>query len=66
MATAEDKQKEAILFYDKFSKIYDLISSKRYYHKPREFAIKKMDLKKEQFILNIPCGTGQNFEYFQQ
>ncbi len=55
-----------ITYYDKFSKVYDWVSSRRYYHKPREFAIKEMGLNKEQIILNIPCGTGQNFEYFQK
>ena len=66
MTTIEEGQTKAIKYYDKFSKVYDFFSSKRYYHKPREFAIKEMDLHKNQIVLNIPCGTGQNFEYFQK
>ena len=52
--------------YDNFSKVYDLLSSKYYYHKARNFAVKELELKSEQTILNIPCGTGQNLEYFQE
>lgn len=39
MNPLEEKQKKAINYYDKFSKIYDWISSKSYYRKPRVFAI---------------------------
>ena len=66
MTTIEEKQKEAIRYYDKLASVYDLVSSKWYYHKPRELAIKEMGLDKNQLILNLPCGTGQNFEYFQE
>ena len=66
MTTIEKDQKKATKYYDKFAKIYDLVSSKRYYQKPREFAIEEMDLSKSQIVLNIPCGTGQNFEFFQK
>ncbi|MCB0628584.1 MAG: methyltransferase domain-containing protein [Saprospiraceae bacterium] len=62
-----DKQQEqAINYYDKFSAIYDWISSRAYYRKPREYAIRELELKPGQLILNVPCGTGQNFEYFQE
>ena len=66
MNDIELKQQSAIRYYNRFSTIYDLISSKSYYHKSREFAIEEMDLKKDHLVLNIPCGTGQNFEYFQE
>lgn len=62
----EEKQKRVIKYYDRFAKVYDWISSKSYYRKPREFAIEKLDLSKNQVVLNIPCGTGQNFEYYQK
>lgn len=52
-------------YYDRFSKIYDLVSSDLYYKEPRKFAIEKLNIKPNQTILNIPCGTGQNFSYFQ-
>lgn len=53
-------------YYDKFSKIYDWISSDSYYRKPRKFAIKELGLDLNQTTLNIPCGTGQNFKYYQK
>lgn len=58
-------QEKATAYYDRFSKVYDLISSKRYYHQPRKYAIEQLELQKHQIILNLPCGTGQNFSYFQ-
>lgn len=66
MNEIKEKQKKATQYYDRFAKIYDWISSKSYYHKPREFAIKALNLERNQKVLNIPCGTGQNFEYFQK
>ena len=54
-----------IRYYDRFSKVYDWISSKRYYHAPRQFAIQELNLQERHIVLNIPCGTGQNFDYFQ-
>jgi len=53
-------------YYDKFSKVYDLFSSKQYYHQARRQAVEALELKTNQTILNVPCGTGQNFEYFQE
>lgn len=62
-----DKQlKEAINYYDKFSKRYDWLSPKWYYHEARNFAIQELQLKADVTVLNLPCGTGQNFEYFQK
>jgi ubiquinone/menaquinone biosynthesis C-methylase UbiE len=61
-----ENQKEAIQYYDKFAKIYDWVSSKSYYKNSREYALNELDLKPNQAVLNIPCGTGQNFIYFQK
>ena len=66
MIKMNNKQEMAIKYYDRFSIVYDLISSKRYYHKPRKYAIEQLDLQKHQTVLNLPCGTGQNFFYFQE
>jgi len=52
-------------YYDKFSRVYDLLSPDWYYRKPRKFAIQKLALKEGQTVLNLPCGTGQNFRYLQ-
>ena len=57
-------QKQATRYYDRFSYVYDLLSSDYYYKKPRSYAIKQMRIKENQFILNIPCWTWQNFSYF--
>ena len=65
METIQEKQDKAKKYYDRFSKVYDWISSKSYYRKPREFAIEQLNLGLNQTVLNIPCGTGQNFEYYQ-
>jgi len=57
-----DKQlKAAIQYYDKFSNVYDWFSPKWYYHEARAYAIEQLALKS-----GVPCGTGQNFEYFQK
>lgn len=58
-------QEKVTRYYDRFSKVYDLISSDSYYHAPRLFAIDSLDLKSDHTTLNIPCGTGQNFTYIQ-
>lgn len=55
-----------ITYYDKFSRVYDLLSPKGYYHRARRHAVDALDLKANQTVLNVPCGTGQNFEYFQE
>lgn len=56
----------AINYYDRFARVYDLISSKAYYGKAREYAIEQLNLTEGQTVLNVPCGTGQNLEYFQR
>ncbi len=62
-----DKQlNEAIKYYDEFSKVYDWLSPKWYYHQARAYAIEQLALKSGDTVLNLPCGTGQNFEYFQK
>lgn len=66
MNTTEEKQLKAIKYYDRFAKIYDLVSSKSYYKIPRQYAINELKIDPNQIVLNIPCGTGQNFEYFQE
>lgn len=53
-------------FYNKFSNIYDLISAKSYYAKPRELAVELLDLNEGNRVLSVACGTGQNFEIFQK
>jgi len=54
-----------ISYYDKFSRVYDIFSPKVYYHRARDAAISSLDLQKGQTVLNVPVGTGQNLEYFQ-
>ena len=62
----EKQQRKAISYYDKFSKVYDWFSPKSYYHKARTYAVEQLNLKSGHTVLNLPCGTGQNFEYFQK
>ena len=52
-------------YYDKFSRVYDWLSPKAYYHKARQEAVDCLDLQEGQTVLNVPVGTGQNLEYFQ-
>jgi len=61
----EKNQIDAIKYYNAFSKVYDIFSPKWYYHNARNYAIQQLQLKPGQTVLNLPCGTGQNFEYFQ-
>jgi len=58
-------QKRAIDFYNKFSKLYDYLSPKSYYHKARSRAVNDLKLEERMKVLNVPVGTGQIFEYFQ-
>ncbi len=58
--------KKAINYYDKFAQVYDLFSPKWYYHKARDYSIKQLQLNEGDTIINLPCGTGQNFEYIQK
>lgn len=53
-------------YYDKFSRVYDWLSPKVYYHKARQAAIDSLDLEEGKTVLNVPIGTGQNLEYFQR
>jgi len=59
------KQGEVTRYYDKFSRVYDLFSPRAYYHRARLQAIKELNLVEAMSVLNVPVGTGQNFEYFQ-
>jgi ubiquinone/menaquinone biosynthesis C-methylase UbiE len=65
-SSIEEGQKRAIQYYDSLAKIYDIIAGKWYYHKARNYAIQQLQLKEGEAVLNLPCGTGQNFEYFQR
>ena len=51
MNLTEGKQNKVTKYYDKFSRIYDWISSKSYYHKPRAVAIKELELNQNQTVL---------------
>lgn len=53
-------------YYDRFSNVYDLLSSKYYYHKARQYAVAALTLQAHQTVLNVPCGTGQDLAYFQE
>jgi ubiquinone/menaquinone biosynthesis C-methylase UbiE len=53
-------------YYNRFSKVYDWLSPKAYYHHARQAAIDSLELTEGQTVLNVPIGTGQNLEYFQQ
>ncbi|WP_241240791.1 class I SAM-dependent methyltransferase [Maribacter sp. MJ134] len=64
MNGTKKEQEKAIRYYDKISKIYDYISN-WYYKNARKYAIEELELKKGQTVLNLPCGTGVNFKYFQ-
>ncbi len=64
MNGTEEEQEKAIRYYDKISGIYDFISN-WYYKKSRKYAIQKLKLEDGQTVLNLPCGTGVNFKYFQ-
>ena len=61
----KEEQENAIHYYDKLSVIYDYISN-WYYKKARNYAIKELQLKNGQTVLNVPCGTGVNFKYFNE
>ncbi|RKS55634.1 ubiquinone/menaquinone biosynthesis C-methylase UbiE [Gillisia mitskevichiae] len=65
MYGTKEEQENAIRYYDKLSVIYDYISN-WYYKKARNYAIKELQLKNGQTLLNVPCGTGVNFKYFNE
>ena len=65
MYGTKEEQENAISYYDKLSVIYDYISN-WYYKKARNYAIKELQLKNGQTVLNVPCGTGVNFKYFNE
>lgn len=64
MDGTKEEQAKTIEYYDNISGIYDFISN-WYYKNARKYAIDKLELKKGQTVLNVPCGTGVNFKYFQ-
>lgn len=61
----KDKLKRAIKYYDTFAKVYDMFSPKWYYHKAKKNAIEQLSLEQGNLVINLPCGTGQNFEYIE-
>ncbi|MFD2835451.1 methyltransferase domain-containing protein [Gramella sp. AN32] len=65
MYGTKKNQEKAIRYYNKLSVIYDYISN-WYYKKARNYAIKELELKNGQTVLNVPCGTGVNFKYFNE
>jgi len=46
------QQKAAIKYYDKFSRVYDWLSPKWYYHNARAYAIEQLALKSGDTVLN--------------
>ena len=64
-SNSDNELKRVTAHYDRFSRVYDFISSKAYYHHARSRAIEKLKLAAGNTVLNVPAGTGQNFEYFQ-
>lgn len=65
MDGTQQKQDKVIQYYDKISGIYDCISN-WYYKKARNYGIEELKIKKGQTVLNLPCGTGVNFKYFER
>lgn len=63
--SSQSERMMAKSYYDKFSYVYDVFSTQFYYHKARKAAIGALELQEGQTVLNVPIGTGQNFEYFQ-
>ncbi len=60
-----ERQETAKLYYNRFSKVYDLLSPKAYYHKARFQAVKELRLTRGKTVLIVPVGTGQSIAYFQ-
>ena len=58
-------QERVVRYYDRFSTVYDVLSSPRYYRKPREAAVEALRLEPGAVVLNVPCGTGQSFGLLQ-
>ena len=62
---SDESPELAMRYYDRFSPVYDVLSSPRYYRKPREAAVEALRLGSGAVVLNVPCGTGQSFELLQ-
>lgn len=62
---AEKKQLN-IRYYNAFASIFDVVSNKYLFQKSRAFAIQELQLQEGYHLLNLPCGTGQNFNLFQK
>lgn len=50
-------------YYDLFSHVYDILAPAWYYHKPRKYAVEKLNLRESKNVIVLPCGTGQSFRY---
>jgi len=53
------------MWYDVFSTFYDS-SLERLYHKPRKEAIAALNTEPGSLVLDIACGTGQNFPFLKE
>ncbi len=62
---SDESLARVVRYYDRFSRVYDVLSSPRYYRKPREAAVEALRLEPGQVVLNVPCGTGQSFQLLQ-
>ncbi len=51
-------------WYDIFSNIYDS-SLEKLYFESRKRAVELLDLKSEQVLIDIACGTGANFKHIK-
>ncbi len=65
VVVSSDPARRAASYYDRFAPVYDVVSSARYYRRPREAAIAALRLAPGDQVLNVPCGTGQNLALMQ-
>ena len=63
--TSDQALDRAARYYDRFSRVYDVLLSPRYYRPPREAGVEALALEAGQVVLNVPCGTGQNVDLFR-
>ncbi|MEO8270507.1 MAG: methyltransferase domain-containing protein [Aureliella sp.] len=59
-------QRRAVRYYDWLAHIYDVCAGNWYYGRARRVAIEQLQLKDGDTVLNVPCGTGQNYSMFQE
>ncbi len=63
--TSDQALDRAARYYDRFSRVYDVLLSPRYYRPPREAGVEALALEAGRVVLNVPCGTGQNVDLFR-